>query len=78
MERITGALARIEAEYRGAQLLVLTHGGVIGAIERDAGLPWERMPNLGARALVHHGDRIEVGERLVLVDDEELTIPSQI
>ncbi len=78
MERIKGALARIEAEYRGAQLLVLTHGGVIGALERDAGLPWERMPNLGARALMHHGNRIEIGERLVLVDDDELTIPSQI
>ena len=36
------------------------------------------MPNLGARALVHHGNRLEIGERLVLVDDEELTIPSQI
>ncbi len=78
MTRVRGALDRIEAEYRGAELLVLTHGGVIGALERDAGLPWERMPNLGARRLVHHGGRLEMGERLVLVDDAELTIPNQI
>ena len=78
MTRTIDALARIEAEYRGAELLVLTHGGVIGALERDGGLPWERMPNLGARRLIHHGDRFAIGERLVLVDDDELTIPTQI
>ena len=50
----------------------------LGALERDADLPWERMPNLGARRLTHHGDRHELGERLVLVDDDELTIPTQI
>ena len=78
MQRILGALGRIESEYRGAELLVLPHGGIIGALERDADLPWERMPNLGARRLTHHGDRHELGERLVLVDDDELTIPTQI
>jgi hypothetical protein len=36
------------------------------------------MPNLGARWITHHGDRFEIGERLVLVDDDELTIPEQI
>lgn len=76
--RTRTALDRIEAAYRGADLLVLTHGGVIGALEREAGLPWERMPNLGARRITHHGDRLEMGERLVLVDDDELTIPTQI
>jgi broad specificity phosphatase PhoE len=72
------ALDRIEAEYRGADVLVITHGGFIGAVEHDAGIPWERMPNLGARWVTHHGDRLAVGDRLVLVDDDELTVPSQI
>lgn len=78
MARIRGALDRIETAYRGAELLVLTHGGIIGALERDSGMPWERMPNLGARRITHHGDRLEIGERLVLVDDSEITIPTQI
>lgn len=76
--RARGALDRIHAEYDGADVLVVTHGGLIGAVERDGGLPWERMPNLGGRRVTHHGDRVTVGERLVLVDDDELTIPSQI
>jgi broad specificity phosphatase PhoE len=78
MDRTRDALDRIESDYRGAEVLVLTHGGVIGALERDSGLPWERMPNLGARVVIHHGDRIEVAERFVLVDDDEITIPEQI
>jgi len=78
LERARGALDRIDAEYRGGDILVITHGGVIGAIEHDAGLPWERMPNLGGRWITHHGDHLTVGDRLVLVDDDELTVPSQI
>ncbi len=57
---------------------MLTHGGLIGAVERDAGLPWERMPNLGGRSVTHLGDRLVVGDRIILIDDDELTIPSQI
>ncbi|MCD9625365.1 histidine phosphatase family protein [Rhabdothermincola salaria] len=76
--RVHGALGRIAAEYEGAEVLVLTHGGVINAVEHDSGLPWERMPNLGGRWVTHHGDRLTVGDRLVLVDDDELTVPSQI
>ena len=76
--RAHAALDRIHQEYDGAEVLVLTHGGLIGAVERDSGLPWERMPNLGGRPVTHHGDRLTLGARLVLVDDDELTIPTQI
>jgi broad specificity phosphatase PhoE len=76
--RARTALDRIHQEYDGADVLVITHGGLIGAVERDGGLPWERMPNLGGRQVTHHGDRLALGERLVLVDDDELTIPTQI
>jgi broad specificity phosphatase PhoE len=72
------ALDRIATEYAGAEVLVLTHGGFINAVEQAAGLPWERMPNLGGRWVTHHGDRLAVGDRLVLVDDDEITVPSQI
>jgi broad specificity phosphatase PhoE len=78
VRRARAALDRVHAEYDGADVLVVTHGGLIGAVERDGGLPWERMPNLGGRRVTHHGDRLSVGERLVLVDDDELTIPTQI
>jgi probable phosphoglycerate mutase len=76
--RVRGALDRVHEEYDGAEVLVVTHGGVIGAVERDAGLPWERLPNLGGLRMSHHGDRVAVGERVVLVDPDELTIPNQL
>jgi broad specificity phosphatase PhoE len=76
--RVLPALDRVHADYDGADVLVVTHGGVIGAVERDAGLPWERLPNLGGIRVSHHGTGITVGERVVLVDPDELTIPSQL
>jgi broad specificity phosphatase PhoE len=76
--RARGALDRIAVEYGGADVLVVTHGGLIGALERDAGLPWERLPNLAGRWLTHQGDQIALGDRLVLVDHDELTVPNQI
>jgi broad specificity phosphatase PhoE len=76
--RARGALDRIAAEYDGADILVVTHGGLIGALERDAGLPWERLPNLAGRWAVHRGDQLALGDRLVLVDHDELTVPNQI
>jgi hypothetical protein len=36
------------------------------------------MPNLGGRVFTHHGDRLQLGERVVLVEDDEITIPDQI
>jgi probable phosphoglycerate mutase len=76
--RTRGALDRIHAEFEGADVLVITHGGVIGTLEVECGHEWQRMPNLGGRVFVHHGDRLQLGERLVLVDDSEITVPDQI
>jgi len=78
MVRVAAALARVHADYDGAEVLVVTHGGVIGAVERDAGLPWERLPNLGGVRVTHHDHGMTVRERIVLVDPDELTIPSQL
>lgn len=78
-ERIRAALDRVEAAYRGAEVLVVSHGGVIYGLERLHGLGFERIPNLGARHVVHHGDRLSLGERILLVDEEPLrTVPGQL
>jgi broad specificity phosphatase PhoE len=78
LERCLGALARIEAAFRGGELLVVCHGGVVGTLERHHGLDHGRLPNLAARWLRHDGSRVTLGERLVLVDPDELTVPAQI
>jgi probable phosphoglycerate mutase len=62
-------------------VLVVTHGGLIGAVERHLGAPWQRSPNLGGRTVVHDGIRtLELGERFLLLDPEdvEVTTPRQV
>jgi broad specificity phosphatase PhoE len=70
LARTLEALERIHREYAGADVLVVTHGGVVYTLEKDAGHPFERLPNLGSRWLVHRGDRVELGDRLLLVDED--------
>lgn len=78
-ERLLAGLARVEEEYRGAEVLLVAHGGLVYVLEHDHGLPFERLGNLGARWLSHDGRRVVLGERLALLDDESLaTVPSQI
>jgi broad specificity phosphatase PhoE len=69
LERTLAGLDRIHRAYAGAEVLVVTHGGVVYALEARSGHAFERLPNLGSRWLVHHGDRVELGERLLLVDE---------
>ena len=79
-ERITAALERIAVQHTGADVLVVSHGGVIYQIEEWHDVPFERIPNLGGRHLRHLGERgrMTLGERVALVDDSLATVPRQI
>jgi probable phosphoglycerate mutase len=78
--RALAALADIRAAAPGRVVLVVTHGGVIGAVERHLGAPWERSPNLGGREVVAGPDGLELGDRFLLLDpdDVEVTTPKQV
>ncbi len=78
VERSLLALARIEADYRGADVLVVSHGGVIRSLERHHGEDGPPVPNLGGRWLTHHGHALTLGERIVLVGDDDVTVPSML
>jgi broad specificity phosphatase PhoE len=69
LARTTEALEEVHREYAGAEVLVVTHGGVVYTLEADAGLPFERLPNLGSRWLEHRKGRFELGDRLLLIDE---------
>jgi hypothetical protein len=59
----------------------VTHGGLIRALERHlAAGDAPPVPNLGARELFHGDDGPVLGERLLLLDpdDVEVTTPRQI
>jgi probable phosphoglycerate mutase len=79
--RALAVLADIAAAARGETVLVVTHGGVIGAVERHLGAEWARTPNLGGREVVHGGDGAPaLGGRFLLLDpdDVEVTTPGQL
>lgn len=77
--RVTAALDRLAREYDGAEILVVTHGGVVYALEMLHGYGFVKLPNLAGRPLVHHGDRLTLGERVLLVDGDDITTaPAQI
>jgi broad specificity phosphatase PhoE len=77
-ERAMRALDRVHAEYEGAEALVVTHGGVIYAIEEHHGTEWARIGNLEARQLTYEGGTTRLGERLELIDHDEITVPDQL
>lgn len=82
LARVLRAIDRIRTDLAGADdVVVATHGGVIYAIERHLGAPFERIENLGARWITVGDDRaLTLGERLLLVDPDAVavTTPDQI
>jgi broad specificity phosphatase PhoE len=76
--RVHLALARLVTTFPDADVLVITHGGVIGSLERHYGEPGGRLPNLSGRHVTHSRATLLLGDRVALLDEGELTIPAQL
>lgn len=76
--RVRSALGRVAAEHPEGDVLVVSHGGFIYALEALDDIELVRVPNLGGRWLEHRDGRIDLGERVLLVDADETTIPAQL
>lgn len=72
LARVLPALLALEAA--GDAVLVVTHGGVIGAVDRHLDQPHARTPNLGGRVVEVAGGRMAPGEVLLLVDEHDVTV----
>ncbi len=71
LARALDALAAILQHTAGTgDILAVTHGGVIYALEGHLGLPHERIDNLAGRWLHHTGDDWRLGERIRLAPDD--------
>ena len=78
LERVLTALEAIAAAHDG-DVLVVTHGGVVRVVERHLGGEAEGLiPNLGGLWLEHHGDGLKLGDRVVLLDESQVTRPQQL
>ena len=61
----------------GADLLIVSHGGVIRTIETTLGEPGRRVPNLGGRTVVGEVE-FALGEPIELIDEDLATTPQSI
>jgi broad specificity phosphatase PhoE len=79
LARATAALVRVHELVPRGEAIAITHGGLVYVLEGAFGEPFERLPNLAGRWVeVGPEGPTRLGERVVLVDPDELTIPSQI
>lgn len=74
-DRVEIALVAIGRLVPDGHVVVVTHGGVMYAIERKLGAHGrDRLPNLGAVWLEVAGEQLAIGHRLDLIDPH-LTVP---
>jgi broad specificity phosphatase PhoE len=82
LERALRALATIGSAVDGGDVLAVTHGGLIYVVEGHLGHdgPIHRLANGAGRWVVVDGDRLTLGDRVLLVDDDEapITVPKAI
>jgi broad specificity phosphatase PhoE len=71
--RALGALDSIVAAFRGATLLVISHGGVILVVEDHLRVRHGRIPNLHGRVVTSNQGQLAAGERLELIPAEMRT-----
>ncbi len=71
--RFMTALHRVAAEFAGGTALVVCHGGVIIALEKELGVNDSRIPNLHGRVVRHGANGMVGGDRLQLIPEEMKT-----
>jgi probable phosphoglycerate mutase len=69
VSRAVGALQRLEERFDGLEVVAVTHGGVLHALERAYGLPAGRFSNLTGRRVVMEAGRVVLGDRVLLTDE---------
>ncbi len=78
-ERAWAAIERVAARIEGdgaTTAVVVTHSGLIYAVERDLGLERERIANLEGRWLHRRDGGWQAGARLLLLDPTATTVTS--
>lgn len=81
LDRAVGALRRVAAALPGGDVVVVTHGGVIYAVEAVLGFDHERIANVGGRWVTVTGDDggpLLLGDRLMLAEPTDTTVPEQL
>jgi broad specificity phosphatase PhoE len=76
--RAGATLASIAGAAPGGEVLVVTHAGVVFAVERHLGAEHTRLANTEGRWVTLAGDDLRLGERVVLAEPDDVTVPGQM
>jgi broad specificity phosphatase PhoE len=76
--RAGAALASIAGAALGGDVLVVTHAGVVFAVERHLGAQHTRLANTEGRWVTLAGDELRLGDRVVLAEPDDVTVPGQM
>lgn len=77
--RALEGLDRVRRVHHEGSVLVVAHAGVIFRLESHLGTPWAPLPNLAGRWFGLDADgEVHLGERVVLVEPDEVTVPGQL
>jgi broad specificity phosphatase PhoE len=78
LTRALRALRRIGREVPGGDVVAITHGGLIYNLEDHLGEDMKRIANVEGRYVLVEGDKLSLGDRLMLAEPADVTIPGQI
>jgi probable phosphoglycerate mutase len=78
LTRALGALHRIATAVPGGDVLVVTHGGLVYAVEAHLGAAFAKLANAGGRWLEVGSGRMRLGDRVLLAEPQDTTVPNQI
>lgn len=62
----------------GGDVLAVTHGGLVYTLEAHLGAAHARLANTEGRWIAVDGGRLRLGDRILLADADDLTVPGQI
>ena len=78
VERAERALRRIADAVPGGDVLVITHAGVVFAVERGLGQDRTRLANVEGRWVTMTPEGLRLGDRVVLAEPQDVTVPRQM
>ncbi len=78
LDRAQRALQRIADAAPGGDVLVITHAGVVFAVERHLGLDHTRLANVEGRWVTVAREGLRLGDRLLLAEPQDVTVPREM
>ena len=76
--RVRAGLDDLVAMHQGRRIVVISHGGVIYALEASLGIAHERISNLGGRWFELVDGRLSTTDRIHLLDAADETLNDQL